>query len=79
MQAAAADYGKAIELRPEAANIYEARASALYQLGDLQAALADADAAIAREPNSADAYNQRGRINAAYGKLWTRRSPIRPR
>ena len=32
MAAAASDFGKAIELRPEAANVYLARASALFQL-----------------------------------------------
>ena len=67
MQPAASDFGKAIELRPEAANVYLARASALFQLEDYLAALADVDAAILRDPNSAEAYTQRGRIDAAQG------------
>ena len=79
MQAAASDYGKAIELRPDAANVYLARASALFQLGDYPAALADvgrrhrARAELGRRLQPARP-DRRGA-----GRRSTRRSPTSPR
>ncbi|HWE71627.1 MAG TPA: tetratricopeptide repeat protein [Stellaceae bacterium] len=56
LEAALADYGKAISIRPDHAEAYNNRGNALQELQRLDAAAADYTRAIAIRPDYADAY-----------------------
>ena len=66
LEAAIADYAKAIALNPKDALAYNNRAVANVQKGDLDAAIADYNKAIALNPKDALAYRNRG--NAYFHK-----------
>ncbi len=57
---AIADYSKAIELDPNAANVYNNRGVAYYALDEYDLAVADYSKAIELDPNAANVYNNRG-------------------
>jgi lipoprotein NlpI len=59
LDAAIADYDKAISLDPNWARIYNNRGFAKVRKGDFDAAIADLDKAIALDPTDAYAYNNR--------------------
>ncbi|HKJ85735.1 MAG TPA: tetratricopeptide repeat protein, partial [Spirochaetia bacterium] len=59
---ALSDYSRAIELDPEFALAYFARARIYRGAGDPRAAVRDYDAAIARDPGLVQAYRERGEV-----------------
>jgi tetratricopeptide (TPR) repeat protein len=61
-QAAIGHYTQAIQLQPQDARAYVARATVQTRLKNWQAAIADLTQAIAHDPNNADLYWQRGRL-----------------
>jgi len=65
---AVADYTAALELSPEAGDIYTSRANAFLEMAQLDAAIADANKALAYSPDYAPAYYVRGRIFEALGQ-----------
>ena len=64
---AIADYGKAIEIDPENADLYFSRALFKDALADEEGTLADYDKAIELNPEHANAYNNRGATKRALG------------
>jgi len=69
LDAAIADYDRAIALAPDSAAAYINRGRAKSNKGDFDAALADYDNAIALDPDNATAYNNRGLTRLDKGDL----------
>ena len=65
---AIANYDKAIQLKPNAANAYYNRGNAKDELGQHFAAISDYDKAIQLDPNFAKAYNNRGLSKGKLGQ-----------
>ena len=65
---AVANYDKAIQLKPDAANAYYNRGNAKADLGQHFAAISDYDKAIQLKPDEADAYVNRGNAKADLGQ-----------
>ncbi|GAB4150101.1 MAG: tetratricopeptide repeat protein [Cyanobacteria bacterium J069] len=67
LQAAIADYNKAIELAPDAPDPYLNRGAALEGLEQWDEAIADYNKVLELDPNDAAAYNNRGNAKAGQG------------
>jgi tetratricopeptide (TPR) repeat protein len=57
-----ASYDKAIEFKPDSAEVYNNRGNALKELNQLDAAVASYDKAIELKPGYAEAHNNRGNV-----------------
>lgn len=68
LEAAIADYDKAIELAPEAPDPYLNRGTALEGLGRWEEAIADYNHVLELDPTDAAAYNNRGNALAGLGQ-----------
>ncbi|MEB3177724.1 MAG: tetratricopeptide repeat protein [Nostocaceae cyanobacterium] len=67
LQAAVADYNKAIELAPNVTDPYLNRGAALEGLGKWEEAIADYNHVLELDPKDAMAYNNRGNAEAGLG------------
>ena len=64
---AIADFGRAIAIDPNNADVYHNRGFTYSVLGEYAKAIADYDRAIAIDPNDADVYNSRASAHEALG------------
>jgi hypothetical protein len=69
LEAAIADFEKAIAIKPDQAGAYNNRGLALHGLKQLEAAIADYDKTLAVEPGYAEAYYNRGNALRDLGKF----------
>jgi tetratricopeptide (TPR) repeat protein len=68
-EAAIADLGKAVELKPDYAEAYNGRGIVFYELKQFDKAINDFSKAIELKPDFADAYFRRGDAYADSGKI----------
>lgn len=68
LEAAIADYNRAIELAPDAPDPYLNRGTALEGLGQWDAAIADYNRVLELDPQDPAAYNNRGNAEAGLGQ-----------
>ncbi len=66
---AVAEYGKAIQLKPDFAEAFNERAISRWELGDEHGAIADLDEAIRIDPHNARAFVDRGYFREALGDV----------
>jgi lipoprotein NlpI len=69
LDAALADFNKAVELKPDNATAYDDRGIVKRAKGDLDGALADYNKCIELKPDDTYAYNNRGLLRKARGDL----------
>lgn len=62
-------YSKAIELDPNYAEAYLARAKAKSSIQDLSGAMIDLNEALSLEPNNSDAFTERGNVKQMVGNI----------
>ena len=70
LDGALADFNKAIELKPDYVNAYDARGNVRSKKGDLDGALADYNKAIGLNPTNFNAYDNRGNVKQKK-VIWT--------
>lgn len=69
VEAALADYSRAIELAPDNARVIANRAEAYYDLGNDEACIADAERAMDLDPNDPSSFALRGRSLLRMGEI----------
>jgi len=75
--AAITDYDKALQLKPDIAEVYSNRGVVKAALGQHRAAITDFDKAIHLEPNFADAYSNRGITKALLNRISEAKQDLR--